>query len=474
MKQWVVVISSFLAACNAGTWNGVGERPAMGWNDWNSFGCEVSEDLVLGSAKKIVDLGLKELGYEYVVLDDCWSKGRGSDGTLQPDLDKFPNGMKHVADKIHDMGLKYGMYSSAGTQTCGGYEGSLDHEEEDAKTFAEWGVDYLKYDNCHNQGLTRSPKLSYDRFKSMSDALNKTGRPIYYALCNWGEDLVWDWAQDIANAWRISGDIGDVFNKYFVHCPCDGNENRYCTKTGFQCSVMNIMDKAAYTEFRGSLKGSGWNDLDMLEVGNGKMSDEAYKTHFSMWAILKSNFLLGNDIRNMTEDTFSIITNPAIIALNQDMNAAATRVWYYGDTTDSIGLWVGTSSNGDQLMALVNGGNEPRKMNATLEDVLFYVSSEVEESARKTAFDIYDLWGNRMDNSTAEAILSGDADDDFKAKHLYNATETSYKDGLKKNDPKLLGKKIGSVEPMGTITADVPAQGIAIYRLKPQSGKSEL
>jgi alpha-galactosidase len=366
------------------------------------------------------------------------------------------------------------MYSSAGTKTCAGYEGSLDYEEEDAQSFADWGVDYLKYDNCHNQGLTGSPKVSYDRFKKMSDALNKTERPIYYALCNWGEDLVWDWAQDIANAWRITGDIGDIYNKYSVSCPCDGDENRYCTRAGTQCSVMNIMEKAALTEYRGPQKDTGYNDLDMLEVGNGRMSDEAYKTHFSIWAFVKSNFLLGNDIRNMTEDTFSIITNPAIIALNQDDEIAATRVWYYGNAQDSIALWAGPSSNGDQVMALVNGGDEERKMNATLEDILFYPGSEIEDSARKTSFDIYDLWGNRMDNTTAETILSGDADDEFMAKNLYNATETSYKDGLKKNDPKLLGKKIGSVEPMGTINADVPAQGIAIYRLKPQSEKSEL
>jgi alpha-galactosidase len=140
MKQWIVLVGTFLAACNAGSWNGLGETPAMGWNDWNSFGCEVSEDLVLGSAKKLVDLGLKELGYEYVVLDDCWSAGRDSDGKLIVDEEKFPNGMKHLSDKLHDMGLKYGMYSSAGTKTCAGYEGSLDYEEEDAQSFADWGV----------------------------------------------------------------------------------------------------------------------------------------------------------------------------------------------------------------------------------------------------------------------------------------------------------------------------------------------
>lgn len=155
------------------TWNGLCQSPQMGWNDWNSFGCDVSEELLLGTAEKIVGLGLRDLGYEYVILDDCWSSGRESNGSLKVNCTRFPNGMRHVSDRVHSLGLKYGMYSSAGTETCAGYAGSLGYEDIDAQSFADWGVDYLKYDNCGNQDLNGTPEVSYRRYKKMSDALDE-------------------------------------------------------------------------------------------------------------------------------------------------------------------------------------------------------------------------------------------------------------------------------------------------------------
>ncbi len=168
-----------------------------------------------------MNLGLRDLGYSYVVLDDCWSNGRdpANNNSLVADTTKFPKGMAAVADAIHGLGLKFGMYSSAGRYTCGMYEGSQGHEWIDAHTFASWGVDYLKYDNCYNQGQAGDQLLSYQRYKTMSDALNSTGRPILYSLCNWGEDFPWNWGSTISNSWRISGDVYDSFDRPDDRCP---------------------------------------------------------------------------------------------------------------------------------------------------------------------------------------------------------------------------------------------------------------
>ncbi|KAK3672358.1 hypothetical protein LTR78_007665 [Recurvomyces mirabilis] len=172
----------------------------MGWDNCNAYGCDVSENLLLGTARRMVELGMRDAGYYYVVLDDCWSSGRSNNGTLQPDTTKFPNGMKHVADQIHALGLGFGMYSSAGTYTCGQYAGSLGYETVDADTFAGWGVDYLKYDNCYNEGQSGSPNISYERYNRMSVALNNTGRQMIYGKCNWGEDQTYNWAIQLANS----------------------------------------------------------------------------------------------------------------------------------------------------------------------------------------------------------------------------------------------------------------------------------
>lgn len=179
----------------AASYNGLAITPQMGWDNWNAFACDVDADLLASSARSIVDLGLRNLGYEYVILDDCWSTGRNTsgNGSIIVDTSKFPNGMAAVADGIHSLNLKFGMYSDAGRYTCGQYEGSLGHEAVDAQTFADWGVDYLKYDNCYNQGNAGTQYLSRNRYNTMSEALNATGRPVLYSLCNWGEDYPWNW-----------------------------------------------------------------------------------------------------------------------------------------------------------------------------------------------------------------------------------------------------------------------------------------
>ncbi|MCJ1250934.1 hypothetical protein MMC30_008162 [Trapelia coarctata] len=446
LLQKVAVAAGFLISCvQSASYNGLAVTPAMGWDNWNAFGCQVSETLLLGTANQIVSLGLRDLGYTYVILDDCWSTGRDSNGTLVVDLQKFPNGMKAVADHIHALGLKFGMYSSAGFYTCGQYAGSLGYETQDAQTFASWGVDYLKYDNCYNGGQAGTQSLSYTRYNVMSQALNKTGRPILYSLCNWGEDSPWNWAQTMSNSWRMSGDIYDSF------------------------------DRPDMSSIQSKTQSGASSDMDMLEVGNGGQTDDEYKTHFSMWALNSSPLIMGTDIRNLTASALSIYSNPAIIALNQDPAvAAAIRRWRYlvDDKDDynqgEISLWTRTLNNSDVAVAFVNAGNNSRMMNTTLAEIFFDQGAERSKQAMM-GYDVYDLWAYRMNNMTATMVLNGTAGDiSLNSTTRYNATAMSYAEGLAMEAPALMGNKTGVVPPMGTLMAVVPRHGVGLFRLRAQ------
>lgn len=458
--------------------NGLAQTPQMGWDNWNFAGCDVNEDLLLQTATKMVDIGLRDVGYNYVILDDCWSDGRYDNGSLRPDFNKFPNGMADVADQLHSMGLKFGMYSSAGSYTCARYAGSLGHEQDDANSFASWGVDYLKYDNCYNEGQSGTPLITSDRYRKMGDALNSTGRQILYSLCEWGEDYPWKWAQTIANSWRMSGDIYDSFNRPDPRCPCDGNvddQGYNCALPGFHCSVMNILSKVAHFVDKG-VPGA-WNDLDALEVGNGGMSDDEYKTHFSMWAAVKSPMLMGNNVVQLSPSSLSILTNPAVLAISQDpLGSAAVRRWRYEvPDVDQYGqgeiqMWTGSLYAGDQVVVLLNGGNSSRTMNATSADIFADYGEGGTAKQTKQSWQIYDLWANRMDNATASAILSQNSTQVQGAglnvtQYYYNATATNYAEGLKNNDTRLLGKEVGTLSAGGSIQTMVPRHGVAMYRL---------
>ena len=268
--------------------NGLGRTPQMGWNTWNKFQCNINEKLIRDSIDVLNTSGLIEAGYKYINLDDCWHKSRHENGTIVPDPEAFPNGIKPLVDYAHSKGLLFGLYSDAGTNTCAGRPGSLGYEEIDAQTYAEWGVDYLKYDNCFNNGIK-----SLDRYPKMRDALNKTGRPIFYSLCQWGEEDVPTWGKDVGNSWRTTGDISDNWNSMI--------------------KIIDINDKSY--KYAGP---GGWNDPDMLEVGNGGMTLTEYKSHFSLWAISKAPLLIGCDVTTMTQEIKDILTNPEVIAINQD------------------------------------------------------------------------------------------------------------------------------------------------------------
>ncbi|GAA0927653.1 NPCBM/NEW2 domain-containing protein [Virgisporangium aurantiacum] len=298
----------------------------MGFNNWNAFGCDVNETLIKETADALVSTGLANAGYRYVNIDDCWSlRDRGSDGRLVPDPVKFPSGIKGVADYVHTKGLRLGIYGDAGTKTCAGYPGSLGHEIVDAQTWADWGVDYLKYDNCNNQSDgTREDFVR--RYTAMRHALDRTGRPIVYAMCEWGQSQPWEWAASIADLWRTGGDIGDNWP-----------------------SLRSIIaQNATLAPF--ASKGH-WNDPDMMEIGNGGMTGIEYRTHMSMWAVMAAPLLIGTDVRTASPETLAILGNRDIIAIDQDRLGIQGAI-----VSDDGGLMVLDKplANGDHAIALYN------------------------------------------------------------------------------------------------------------------------
>ncbi|KAI3458453.1 hypothetical protein Pfo_015116 [Paulownia fortunei] len=268
--------------------NGLARTPQMGWNSWNFFACDINEEVIKETADALVSTGLAKLGYIYVNIDDCWSElVRDSKGQLVPDSKTFPSGIKSLADYVHSKGLKLGIYSDAGPFTCQVRPGSLFHESDDAKLFASWGIDYLKYDNCFN--LDIEPEK---RYPPMRDALNATGSTIFYSLCEWGVHDPALWAGKVGNSWRTTDDINDSWAS--------------------MTTIADLNDKwAAYAG------PGGWNDPDMLEVGNGGMTYQEYRAHFSIWALMKAPLLIGCDVRKMAAETFEILSNEEVIAVNQ-------------------------------------------------------------------------------------------------------------------------------------------------------------
>ncbi|PPE01060.1 hypothetical protein GOBAR_DD01911 [Gossypium barbadense] len=289
--------------------NGLAVTPQMGWNSWNFFACSISEDLIKETADALVSTGLADLGYVYVNIDDCWSAAtRNLKGQLVPDPKTFPSGIKALSDYVHGKGLKLGIYGDAGAFTCQVRPGSLFHETGDAQLFADWGVDYLKYDNCFNLGI--DPKK---RYPPMRDALNATGRTIFYSICEWGVEDPALWARGVGNSWRTTDDINDTWAS--------------------MTTIADINDKWASRAGPG-----GWNDPDMLEVGNGGMTYQEYRAHFSIWALMKAPLLIGCDVRNMTAETLEILSNKEVISVNQDSLGVQGRKVYVSGEANCLQL----------------------------------------------------------------------------------------------------------------------------------------
>jgi len=278
--------------------------PPMGWNSWNHFAGHVTDADVRSAADQMVSTGMRDAGYIYVNVDDTWQGKRDAQGVLHTN-ERFPD-MKALGDYIHSKGMKFGIYSSPGAKTCGGYEGSLDHEAQDAKMYAEWGVDFLKYDLCsyndnllaaqaaHPDDPTIKKTMMIAAYKKMGDALKVTGRPIVYSLCQYGVDQPWKWGPEVgASMWRTTDDIDDSYGRMIA--------------IGFS--------QAGLSQYGGP---GHWNDPDMLEIGNGKMDQDEYRTHMTLWVLLASPLLAGNDLSKMTDADKALLMNKEAIAIDQD------------------------------------------------------------------------------------------------------------------------------------------------------------
>ncbi|WP_052398309.1 glycoside hydrolase family 27 protein [Streptomyces sp. NRRL F-5123] len=342
--------------------NGLAPTPQMGFNDWNAYGCNVSESLIKSTALAMHNNGMQAAGYNYVNIDDCWmTHTRDSSGRLVPDPSKFPDGIKGTADYVHSLGLKLGIYEDAGTATCAGYPGSLGHETTDAASFASWGVDYLKYDNCNNNGVP-----GQTRYTTMRDALAATGRPILYSLCNWGQENVWTWGAGVGNSWRTTGDINASYS-----------------------SMLSIFHSnvglAAYA-------GPGhWNDPDMLEVGNGSLTDTEARTEFSLWSEMAAPLIAGTNIASASSSTLSIYTNSRVIAVDQDsLGKQGTMV----SSAGGLDVMAKPLSNGDVSVALFNESGSTATISTT--------AAAVGKSGA-SSYTLTDLWSGAT-STTAGAI----------------------------------------------------------------------
>ena len=360
--------------------NGVARTPPMGWNSWNKFACPgINEKVVRDSADQMAANGMKAVGYQYIVIDDCWQVKRDASGNIVADPAKFPSGIKALADYVHSKGLKFGIYSDAGTMTCAKRPGSIGHEYQDAQQYANWGVDYLKEDWCN----TLPGQNSESSYPLMRAALAATGRPIVFSICEWGSTKPWLWAGPVGNMWRATGDILDCWD---------------CKKSWGGNGVSQILDQMNGLE---SYAGPGhWNDADMLEVGNGGMTTDEYRTHFSMWALFSAPLLAGNDISNMSAETRDILLNKEVIAVDQDpLGIQGRRVQKQGD----LEVWSKQLADGGRAVALVNRGTTPAKITAAWEDV-GYPST--------LAASVRDLWaakdqGRHTANYAAEVPSHG-------------------------------------------------------------------
>ena len=364
----------------------LGLTPPMGWNSWNTFTWEISDKLIREAADAMAS-ELKDAGYEYIVIDDCWSeKQRDSNGKLVPDHWKFPEGIKPVADYVHSKGLKFGMYSCAGTHTCGGHPGSFEHEFDDAETFAEWGVDYLKYDYCYKPDHIPGEIL----YKRMSTALRNCGRDIMFSACNWGNDNVYKWIRESgAHLFRSTGDIQDNWESI---------KRLALSQIGNECYGGNFCHNDIDMLVVGMHGGSNNEWINSTEQGVnviadsgeampklGGCTDEEYRTHFSLWAIMNSPLMIGCDIRHMTPATKEILTNKDVIAINQDIECRGPYCIKQWNNPDNVFSLVKPLANGDYAIGMFNFGDRAGEMSLQFWDIGLTTASG-------RGLSVYDCW----------------------------------------------------------------------------------
>jgi len=353
--------------------------PPMGWNSWNTFQTNIDEKLLHDMVDTYVASGMREAGYKYFTLDDGWmTMERDKNGQLEADPKKFPSGIKAFADYVHSKGLKFGIYNCAGDKTCAGYPGTRGHEYEDARLYASWGVDLLKYDWCNTDSLN-----AREAYITMARALQATGRPILFSLCEWGNHRPWLWANGVGEMYRATGDITANFDK----------DKHMGTWTAL--SVLTILDKQpAIRQYNGP---NHWNDPDMLEVGNG-MSFAEDKAHFTMWCMLSAPLVAGNDLRKMSPQTKSILTNKDLIAIDQDALGIAA---YRGAAVNGLETWVKPLKNNQWAICFLNRSDKAQ-------DVVYdFAKNPLNDNFSKrtaefngTTYRLHDVWGDKDAGTT--------------------------------------------------------------------------
>ena len=342
MRKLLVLCLCLVTSAFAQKFEGLAQTPPMGFNTWNTFASNIDEFMIKETAEAMIRNGMRDAGYVYIVLDDTWSAmDRDADGNLQAHPDKFPSGMKALGDWLHERGFKFGIYGCAGRKTCAGFPGSWGHEYQDARKFAEWGVDYLKYDWCHSGEA--NPRDAYTR---MRDALFAAGRPIVFSICEWGNSKPWEWAKDVGHLWRTTGDITDCYD-------CVQRwERGWKVILDLQHSLVQPAD--GQNNGLGAHAGPGhWNDPDMLEVGNAGLTFAESRAHFSSWCILAAPLMAGNDVRHMAPEINALLVDREALAVNQD--ALGKQGWRYR-AEPGREIWVRELSGGDWAVALINTG----------------------------------------------------------------------------------------------------------------------
>jgi alpha-galactosidase len=373
-------------------WEGVCETPQMGWSSWNKFMTDINEDIIKENADALVSLGLADVGYVYVNVDDGWHGERDENGFVTENPEKFPSGMKELGAYIHSKGLKFGIYSDAGDFTCNGCTGSRGHEYQDALIYAMWEVDYLKYDWCHTANLDAK-----GAYTLMRNAIRKAGRPMVFSICEWGTSKPWEWAADVGHSWRTTHDIGPAFLPVPVSYTAQGRRNWKPQ------SVMEIIEQnAPLREYAGP---GHWNDPDMLEIGNVitvdgitySMTPSEERAHFTMWCMMAAPLILGNDLRDISEETLAILKNRELIAVDQDpLGIQGLRLRKEGD----LQYWFKPLKDGDWAFCILNAGEKPVKV------TLDWSALEVDDSlsGRKTDFAGTTYVGRDLWNSKARPI----------------------------------------------------------------------
>jgi len=382
-KLFIALLVCVSIVASAQKFQNLAMTPPMGWNSWNKFACNVSEKLLKETADAMVSSGLRDAGYQYIIIDDCWQIARDSMGFIIADKNRFPSGIKALADYIHSKGLKFGIYSCAGTKTCAGRPGGRGHEFQDAYMYAKWGVDYLKYDWCSSDGQTTK-----ESYKLMSQALKDAGRPIVFNLCEWGGTKPWLWASEVGHLWRTTGDIFDCFD---------------CEKKNGGWSAWGVMKILDMQDGLRTYAGPGhWNDPDMLEVGNGGMTANEDRAHFSMWCMLAAPLTCGNDLRNMSAATLATLGNTEVVGIDQD--ALGIQGLKYA-SEGGLETWLKPLAGGDWAVCFLNRSAEAKNIDFDwAKNVVNDDFAKRKLDASVETFKIKDIWAKKDLGTTKKAL----------------------------------------------------------------------